>query len=352
MKKPTIAVIVPVYNAEATLRRCADSVLNQTDKELRLVLVDDGSTDASSAICDEYAAKDDRVITVHKENEGLMATWMRGVRETDAPFLSFLDADDWIDPEMVEVMRRFLTPDQTGQIVCCSYRIEREWNHTSECKGHAAVPGVYEGERLQKEIKDRILGNEERTVILSRCMKLISRELMEDNLIFCDPAIRMGEDVSIMVPAILDAKRLVILQDAYFYHYTFVASSMVHRYDSGMYDNIVRLCSVLERTLKAKRAANADTMLEREFFFLFLLEMKNELRRFSGKAGGVSEKEVISRIRAVCEKENARHLAGCCPEGVQNAANRLIVWMMRSPSPLRIRVVRTIFLAQAKESRI
>ena len=362
MNGSVISVIVPAYNNESTIRRCADSVLNQTDRKLQLVLVDDGSQDGTGAICDEYAAKDDRVKVIHKQNEGLMATWMRGLKESSGGYVSFLDADDWIEPEMFSRMRACLTEDTAVQnvrsagaapreVVCCSYTIDREWNHSQEKKTHAAKPGIYEGQALQEEIKNRILGNEDRTVILSRCMKLISRKLLEDNLKYCDPSIRMAEDVNIMTPVLLDAERVVLMEDAYFYHYTYSTESMVHRYDAGMYDGIVRLRDILSRVLQDKQVPGGERMLQREFLFLLLIEMKNELRRPAGRVGGVSDREVVHRIYSICKKENTPVLVRCCPEGSKNTANALILWMLKNPGTIRISLVRTIFMAQTPQSR-
>lgn len=362
MNDSVISVIVPAYNSESTIRRCADSVLNQTDQNLELVLVDDGSRDGTGAICDEYAAQDGRVRVIHKENEGLMATWMRGLRESTGAYISFLDADDWLEPEMFEHMRACLTEDGAVQnvraagalpqeIICCSYTIDREWNHSMEKKTHAARPGVYEGQALQEQIKNRILGNEDRTVILSRCMKLISRKLLEDNLKYCDPSIRMAEDVNIMVPAFLDAERVVLMDQAYYYHYTYSTESMVHRYDAGMYDGIVRLRDVLSRVLLEKQVPGREKMLQREFLFLLLIEMKNELRRPAGRVGGVSDREIVHRIHTICMKENTPVLVRCCPEGSRNTANSLILWMLKNPGTIRISLVRMIFMAQTPQSR-
>ena len=100
-----ISVIVPVYNAERWLRRCLDSVCAQTFRDLDIILVDDGSTDGSGRICDEYAEKDSRVRCLHTVNRGLSAARNRGIEEAAArrsPYIAFVDSDDWIEPDMYE----------------------------------------------------------------------------------------------------------------------------------------------------------------------------------------------------------------------------------------------------------
>ena len=80
MSSPKLSIIVPVYNVELYIRKCLDSILNQTFREYELILVDDGSTDQSGAICDEYALKDNRIVVIHKENEGLSMARNCGIK--------------------------------------------------------------------------------------------------------------------------------------------------------------------------------------------------------------------------------------------------------------------------------
>ena len=92
-----ISVIIPVYNVEKYLKRCLDSVVNQTYKNLEIILIDDGSTDKSGNICDEYAAKDKRIIVIHKENGGLSDARNKGLDICTGDYISFIDSDDWIE---------------------------------------------------------------------------------------------------------------------------------------------------------------------------------------------------------------------------------------------------------------
>jgi len=102
MKK--ISVIIPVYNVELYLRRCLDSVVTQTYENLEILLVNDGSTDKSGAICDEYAAKDSRVQVIHKDNGGLSSALNVGLSRFTGDYLGFIDSDDWVTPDMYEVL--------------------------------------------------------------------------------------------------------------------------------------------------------------------------------------------------------------------------------------------------------
>lgn len=97
-----LSVIVPVYNAEEYLRKCIDSILYQTYSDLELLLINDGSTDSSGAVCDEYARRDERVRVIHKENGGVSSTRNLGLDLAQGEWITFVDADDWIEHETYE----------------------------------------------------------------------------------------------------------------------------------------------------------------------------------------------------------------------------------------------------------
>lgn len=97
-----VSVIIPVYNGEMYLRRCLDSVQNQTSKDYEVILIDDGSTDASGKICDEYAEKDSRFKVYHQENKGVTRTREVGIAKASGEYVIWVDADDWVNENLVE----------------------------------------------------------------------------------------------------------------------------------------------------------------------------------------------------------------------------------------------------------
>lgn len=99
---PLLSVIVPVYNVEAYLSRCVDSILSQTYRNLEVILVDDGTKDSSDLICDAYAEKDSRVRVIHKENGGLSSARNAGLDVCRGDYIAFVDSDDWIEPDAYE----------------------------------------------------------------------------------------------------------------------------------------------------------------------------------------------------------------------------------------------------------
>lgn len=144
-----ISVIIPVYKVEKFLPDCVDSVLSQTYTNLEVILVDDGSPDRCGAICDEYAEKDSRVKVIHKENGGQGSARNRGLDAATGDYIAFVDSDDWIDPDMYEVLLKLLL-EHDADIAEASYRFYRPWkteNKTLECPNTQKV-FVWEAEEI------------------------------------------------------------------------------------------------------------------------------------------------------------------------------------------------------------
>lgn len=102
-KKP-ISVIVTIYNIEEYMDTCIESIVQQTDKNLEIILVNDGSTDGSSIKCEEWKAKDSRIKVIHKENRGAVSARKAGVVNATGDYIGYVDGDDWIEPDMYEKM--------------------------------------------------------------------------------------------------------------------------------------------------------------------------------------------------------------------------------------------------------
>jgi len=115
-----ISVIVPVYNVEKYLSQCINSILNQTIKSLEIILVDDGSLDNSGKICDEFSKKDDRIVVIHKENNGLSSARNAGLKIATGSYIGFVDSDDWLDENMYESLLK-LIKDTNSDISCCKF---------------------------------------------------------------------------------------------------------------------------------------------------------------------------------------------------------------------------------------
>ncbi|MBR5553537.1 MAG: glycosyltransferase family 2 protein [Clostridia bacterium] len=118
MENSKISVIIPVYKVEAYLPRCLDSVINQTYKNLEIILVDDGSPDKSGEICDKYAALDERIKVIHQENRGLSEARNSGMNIATGDYIAFVDSDDWIESDTYEGMLKNIIEHDADLVVC------------------------------------------------------------------------------------------------------------------------------------------------------------------------------------------------------------------------------------------
>ena len=144
---PQISVIVPVYRVEKYIHRCIDSILNQTFSDFELILVDDGSPDNCGAICDEYAAKDNRIVVIHQENGGLSAARNAGIdwafANSDSQWLTFIDSDDWVHPQYLQKLYDAAQSKNVEVSVCGFARTYGEEPEVNEAE---IVPRVWSPE--------------------------------------------------------------------------------------------------------------------------------------------------------------------------------------------------------------
>lgn len=125
---PKVSVIVAVFQAVKTLRRCLDSIKNQTMTEWECLLVDDGSSDGSGKMCDEYASADARFRVIHKPNEGVAIARQTGIDSAKGDYVIFADADDWVEPDWLEKLYGKISTDEADMAICDYERISS--NHT------------------------------------------------------------------------------------------------------------------------------------------------------------------------------------------------------------------------------
>ena len=240
----SLSVIVPVYNAESTLRLCMESILNQSYKDFEVILVDDGSTDNSPGICDAYAQNDSRVTAIHIKNSGTFQARKRGVEKARGKVLSFSDADDWLEENAFEIAMVFFdkyTPD----IVAYAYDRGK-----GKVEKHLYKEGLYHRERIQNEIIPGMMYDSacgDRRLNPSLCCKLIKKALYTKVTESVEDRITLGEDAIVTYPAVCLAESIFICNKV-LYHYRINDASCTHTYPleritevKAFQDNIIRL---------------------------------------------------------------------------------------------------------------
>ena len=212
-KQEQISVIIPVYNVAPYLDQCLESVCGQTYRNLEILLIDDGSTDESGAICDMWAEKDARIRVIHKENGGVSSARNEGLKAATGTLIGFVDSDDWIEPEMYEKLARSIITGHTDAAMC----------------GYVDYPYRTEDKPVNKGIKsypacgfaDAVIHIYERNgYFTSICNKLFRRSLIYRNglPILLDQDIAVGEDELWLFTVLQKMRKASFVPEALYYY--------------------------------------------------------------------------------------------------------------------------------------
>lgn len=204
-----ISIIVPIYNVEKYLSRCIESILNQTYKNIELILVDDGSPDNSSQICDHYANIDDRVCVIHQRNAGVSAARNAGLKIAMGQYIGFVDPDDWVAPEMYDGMIAEIENGDTDLVICGYNYYDEEGNVDTK-----RLYEIRENECLsQKDVMSRFFDMPP-TVRHGVWNKLFKRSLLE-GILFVE-GLHSSEDVMFLNEYILKIQNAVMVHQPYY----------------------------------------------------------------------------------------------------------------------------------------
>lgn len=219
-----VSIVVPVYNVPVNyLRTCVESLMAQTLREIEIILVDDGSTDDSGKICDEYAGRDERIRVIHKENGGLSAARNTGVRAALGKWVMLVDGDDWIEPETcMEASRE--GERGNAQIVC--WEIIKDFGYKKillNAEKYLEDGKVYQGEECSY-LQELVLCFD--SYVTESPAKLFLREYIVENQIYHNDSLRQGmEGIEFCFRLFEKADRVLFL-NRYWYHYTFNKDSI------------------------------------------------------------------------------------------------------------------------------
>ena len=243
---PKVSVIIPVYNVEAYLRKCLDSVVNQTLKDIEIICVDDGSTDGSAAILEEYAAKDVRIKIIKQENAGVNVTRKEGLKLATGEWITFCDADDWIEPDAIEKMVAAAQRDD-ADCVCCG--MLRDWRN---------------GTTVFRPFDEMGPSDTYNAVV----NKLFKRNLLEN--LKMDESVSLGEDLMVSAQAMAKAKKIAVLEKG-FYHYCENSSSMTHVQNGRKrVENLARVGEILRETMPSSEFADFHDRVTRDAMLLWI----------------------------------------------------------------------------------
>ncbi|WP_418586096.1 glycosyltransferase family 2 protein [Intestinibacter sp.] len=217
MENVEVSIIVPVYNNEKYLRQCLDSITNQTFKDIEIILVDDGSTDNSASICEEYAKEDSRIIVVHSQNKGVSHARNIGINQSKGKYIIFCDSDDRIEDDFVEVHYQIIN-SQNVDIVCSG--IYRNFYKDGNLQ-KSEIAGVPQNLYIDKGNLDKYLKYILETMegpFLSSCMKIYKSEVIKKNKLYFDENMIFHEDYDFNVRFLTLADNIYISKEIKYYY--------------------------------------------------------------------------------------------------------------------------------------
>ncbi len=247
-----ISVIVPVYNVEKYLRDCLDSIVNQSYKNIEIILVDDGSKDKSGEICDEYAKNDDRIRVFHKENGGAASARNLGIDNAKGDYLGFVDSDDYIAPDMYEKLLETLKKHDLPYIDSGMVTVSDDNRQSNQ---DTDMVSIISGEEAIGHLLDR-------TGYCSLCTRLFKAEVFKDN--FRIPEGKRVEDFIFCI-RLFDKFGTEALYDHVFYHVVPHSDSVTHSGGCSLSLDTLFYADEVEKLVHEKY----PSLIEKSEFFKF-----------------------------------------------------------------------------------
>lgn len=249
--EPVLSVIIPVYNRERFLERCVRSVAASSLQDMEIILIDDGSVDHSSALCDRLAEEDNRIFVIHQQNAGVSAARNRGLEKARGKYFAFVDSDDYIEPEMYEKMIAAMEEKGTD-MVCCGISKEYEdgtgrveklsYEHTD-----AHVDAI-------RALKLLISVSASKSISTMPANKIGRRCIQTENQIFFDENLYECEDAVFWCDYIVVIRKVALLNDI-FYHYVIHRDNVSKNWDINesklsnlvAWEHIIQKCGTVSK---------------------------------------------------------------------------------------------------------
>lgn len=324
-----ISVIVPVYNSERYLRRCVDSILAQALKEIEVILVDDGSTDSSSLICDEYA-KNPNVKVIHQKNSGPAITRNVGIQHATGEYIGFVDSDDYIAPEMYENLYAIACENDID-IVTCSYNVVEEKSEASKIT-HKDVQLPRDRIINQAEFQKLVCTANETRILWFPVKSIYRAEIIKSNNISF-PNLNNGEETVFILECILNSKSMYYIDKPYYYYVQTPNSLTRVKYKENYLERLEKLHWLKDGVYKKYNISGYEADMYRYTMEHTLpLLLSNEMARKS------SIKEKVKLFKAMRNSEMLKQAFNGCSVNVIKSKLKymalLLKWKLYLPLAL------------------
>ncbi|MBQ9590353.1 MAG: glycosyltransferase family 2 protein [Butyrivibrio sp.] len=287
-EKIKLSIVVPCFNCEKTINRCVNSLKEQSYKNIEIVLVDDGSTDDTSRLCDENKKSDSRIKVLHKDNGGLVSAWKAGVKYSTGNYIAFCDSDDYIDNDfacsVTDVIAKY-------QVDVVTFGMQVEYSEGKVVRASNLIsPGYYDRKKMETNLSKLLFSSKMQSELFinSRWSKVYKKELLVQIFEKISDELTFGEDAVTTYAVMLNVSKLYCMDNYFPYHYVRNATSMIGGYDKKWYE---KLC-VLRKSLNSianEYGFNHQYQIDNFFFSYVLVFLKKEICRSPEK------KEVVCK---------------------------------------------------------
>ena len=290
MIQPKVSVIIPCYKVEKYLDRCVESVINQTLKDLEIILVDDESPDHVPEICDEWALKDARIKVIHKKNGGLGMACNSGIEVATGKYVAFLDSDDWIDANMYQTMYDTAEKHKAQMVFTGLRRVDTNGNVIGYLT-HKEKFQIYEGKNEIDGLACDLVASEvslaaERTLQMSAKVVLYSKSTIDENhLRFVSEREVMSEDMHFNLN-MLSHSQCVCVVPRFFYNYRCTTGSITQKVDLDQFE---RIKSLYFFTLKECQILGIEENIYQRIQRFFIGYVRNYIRVVCRSKSSISE---------------------------------------------------------------
>lgn len=301
-----VSVIVPVYNVEKYLERCVDSLIHQTLQEIQIILVNDGSKDGSGAICDAYEKKDNRVLVIHKENEGQGIARNYGLQKANGEYVCFLDSDDYYELNTCEKLYEHLK--ETNADMCCfGYQIDDKEGKL--VRRPLIREKIYRGQEIKEDFILHYFGDlpeDDNLRGFSSCMSAFRLSAIRDNNIEFPSERKILSEDTIFSLEFCKHASIVVTMSQVFYHYCQNAESFSQSYRKDKFTKTKVLYGILKKYTKEFQIEEKTKVRLAMLIWVNLMAcLKQETRRIPE----CGRKEILKNVKKMCNDEmTAREL--------------------------------------------
>ncbi len=295
---PLISVIIPIYNIKEYLSKSIDSIINQTYKNIEIILVDDGSTDGSSKICDEYAEMDSRIRVIHKENGGVTSARKAGLLKATGTYVTYVDGDDWMERNAYSVMVEKGANLGADIVQACGIA---EYPGGGQCSLDSSFKqGIYAGDRLETEILSNLISVKEfyqNNITINLEGFLLKRQTFFKEQMEIDDNIKFGEDMVYIWGCMMKCNSIAVIEDKLF-HYNKRPGSAMHSSTEALslkYESTKLLYKAVRNAIEKYSRLRIILEKQLDMYIYMLLLTTNYSRLVSNMNDGLFPFENINR---------------------------------------------------------